>query len=88
MDNPGPRNIPLLDLQREHCREVTGIGDNGLAFYCGHRKSWPTSYCAFHRRINLMMVAGRPRHAGSVSTEARGNEKKKTEEVRHPGLQP
>ena len=57
MTDPAPLNIPLVELQRHHCREVTGTGDDGLALYCGHPKSGRTSYCAQHRRINLAMVA-------------------------------
>jgi hypothetical protein len=58
-----PLNIPLLDLQRHHCREVTGTDDDGLALYCGQPKSGRASYCAPHRRINLVMIAdlARPR---------------------------
>jgi hypothetical protein len=53
-------NIPLMDLQRRHCREVTGTGDDGLALFCGQPKSGRTSYCLHHRRINLMMVVVQP----------------------------
>jgi hypothetical protein len=56
MSEPAPLHIPLLSLRYHHCREVTGTGDDGLALYCGHPKSGTTSYCAHHRRINLMMV--------------------------------
>jgi hypothetical protein len=55
---PEPLNVPLIDLQGHHCREVTGIGPDGFALYCGRPKSGRTSYCAQHRRINLVMVAG------------------------------
>ena len=50
-------DIPLVELQRHHCREVTGTGDDGLAVYCGRPRSARTSYCLHHRRINLVMVA-------------------------------
>jgi hypothetical protein len=56
MTEPASLDIPLLSLRHRHCREVTGTGDDGLALYCGHPKSGTTSYCAHHRRINLMMV--------------------------------
>ena len=55
-DRP-PLDIPLIGLQGHHCREVTGTGEDGFALYCGQPKSGRTSYCAQHRRINLVMVA-------------------------------
>jgi hypothetical protein len=57
MTDKPPLDIPLMELQRHHCREVTGTGDDGLALYCGQPKSGRTSYCDQHRRINLVMVA-------------------------------
>lgn len=51
-----PLDIPLIALQRHHCREVTGTGGDGLALYCGQPRSGRTSYCEQHRRINLVMV--------------------------------
>lgn len=88
MNNPASHNVPLLELQREHCREVTGTGEDGLALYCGHRRSGLTSYCAFHRRINLVMVTSRPQHSAPLSTEVKDNEKKKVEESHHVGVRP
>ena len=58
MTDAAPLNIPLMELQHHHCREVTGTSEDGLALYCGRPKSGRTSYCAQHRRINLVMVAG------------------------------
>ena len=55
-----PLNIPLIELQSRHCREVTATGDDGLALFCGLRKSGRSSYCLQHRRRNLMMVALAP----------------------------
>jgi hypothetical protein len=57
MTDAAPVHIPLMELQHHHCREVTGTGEDGLALYCGHPRSGRTSYCARHRRINLVMVA-------------------------------
>jgi len=57
MTDLAPLDIPLVDLQRHHCREVTGTGDDGLALYCGHARSGRSSYCAQHRRINFAMAA-------------------------------
>ena len=31
------RNIPFMQLESYHCREVTGTGQDGLATYCGHQ---------------------------------------------------
>jgi hypothetical protein len=64
MNDSLPLNIPFLELQSRHCREVTGTGDDGLALYCGKPKSGRTSYCAQHRRINLVMVVQGPRTRG------------------------
>jgi hypothetical protein len=58
------RNIPLMDLESHHCREVTGTDDDGLALFCGQPKSGRTSYCPQHRRINLVMVVQAPRIRG------------------------
>jgi hypothetical protein len=66
MTDKPPLDIPLVELQRQHCREVTGTGDDGLALYCGQPRSGRTSYCEQHRRINLMMVTkpSRPKATG------------------------
>jgi len=93
-DDAAPLDIPLLDLQGHHCREVTGTADGGLALYCGQPKSGRTSYCLRHRRINLVVVAGlaRPRikmrgkdgpNAGAKTLRLmRDHEEKKTEKSR------
>jgi hypothetical protein len=57
MSDVSALDIPLVELQRHHCREVTGTGDDGLAVYCGRTRSGRTSYCPHHRHINLVMVA-------------------------------
>lgn len=54
-----PLNIPFMELESHHCREVVGTGDDGLAIYCGHIQSKPTSYCNHHRQINFVVVAGK-----------------------------
>jgi hypothetical protein len=59
MTDAAPLNVPLIELKHRHCREVTGTGEDGLALYCGRPKSYPTSYCLQHRRINLVMVVQR-----------------------------
>jgi hypothetical protein len=66
MTDRAPLDIPLMGLQRHHCREVTGTGDDGLALYCGQPKSGRTSYCEQHRRINLVMVAEASRPKAKV----------------------
>lgn len=63
-----PLYIPLVDLKPSHCREVVSQ-DGHIASFCGHPKSGKTSYCNFHRGINLVMVApkgGRPFPMGAA----------------------
>jgi hypothetical protein len=50
------RNIPFMDLESFHCREVTGSGADGLATYCGHLRLEGYSYCAHHRNINILKI--------------------------------
>ena len=50
------RNIPFVDLESFHCREVTGIGTDGLATYCGHQRLEGYSYCVHHRNINILKI--------------------------------
>jgi hypothetical protein len=52
-----PLNIPLVDLEKHHCREVIGEGVSGL--FCGHDKIAGSSYCAFHHAINWTPVTPR-----------------------------
>ena len=92
-EDTAPLDIPLLDLQGHHCREVTGTDDSGLALYCGQPKSGRTSYCSRHRRINLVVVAhlagprkkvwgmrdGSNLHPTKIFRVMRDHEKKKTE---------
>lgn len=56
-----PLNVPLVELEEHHCREVTGMGDDLLATYCGHPKSGETGYCIHHRRVNLVVAIERPK---------------------------
>ncbi len=46
-----PLNIPLLELQNHHCREITGH-DGTFATYCGHEKYGISSYCRDHHEAN------------------------------------
>jgi hypothetical protein len=50
------RNIPFMDLESFHCREVTGSGSDGLATYCGHLRLEGYSYCIVHRNINILKI--------------------------------
>jgi hypothetical protein len=50
------RNIPFMDLESFHCREVTGSGADGLATYCGHLRLEGYSYCIVHRNINILKI--------------------------------
>ena len=59
-------HVPMVELQRHHCREVTGTGDDGLAVHCGRLRSGRTSYCLHHRRINLVMVTRAVRRPAKV----------------------
>jgi hypothetical protein len=47
-----PLNIPFMELDDSHCREVMGKGEDGLAIYCGHAKNGDASYRKFHRQRN------------------------------------
>jgi hypothetical protein len=58
------RNIPFMDLESIHCREVTGRGDDGLATYCGHRRAEGYSYCVHHRNINILKINHAMRRLG------------------------
>jgi hypothetical protein len=50
------RNIPFMELENMHCREVTGSGADGLATYCGHLRLEGYSYCIVHRNINILKI--------------------------------
>ena len=45
-------NIPFIELERHHCREITGHGDFNLSLSCGHPVIEGRSYCMFHAAIN------------------------------------
>ncbi len=45
-------NIPFMEVQSMHCREVTGWGNDGLAAFCGHKRRSGSSFCEIHHRIN------------------------------------
>lgn len=45
--------IPFMELENFHCREVTGRGADSLATFCGHRKLLDCSFCEAHARINF-----------------------------------
>ena len=47
-----PLNIPFIDLERHHCREVVGTGDYNLSLSCGHPRIEDSSYCRFHHSLN------------------------------------
>lgn len=55
-----PLNIPLVDLEPHHCREVVSP-DGVTAYFCGHPQDGDTIYCIHHRRINLEIVTGKMR---------------------------
>jgi hypothetical protein len=74
MTDNSPLDTPLMELQRHHCREVTGTGDDGLALYCGQPRSGRTSYCERHRRVNLVMVAEASRPKARVRHEQAGRQ--------------
>lgn len=45
-----PLNIGLMKLKEQHCRYVTGKGDDGLALFCGH-DIFKYSTCVQHHRM-------------------------------------
>lgn len=52
---PVPGGVSILDLEHQHCRAVIGIGDDGLARFCGADKEplvmGESSYCSTHGDI-------------------------------------
>lgn len=48
---PQPLNIPLVDLEPHHCREVVSP-DGVTAAFCGHDKRPGSSYCWHHSGLN------------------------------------
>ena len=53
-----PLNIPFMDLESFHCREIVGKDDRGFSLSCGHPKVGESSYCAFHRYMNTQRANG------------------------------
>lgn len=53
-----PLLIPLVDLEKHHCREVV-TPDGVTASFCGHPKKAGSSFCAFHHAINWMPAVPR-----------------------------
>ena len=55
-DEPKPQpprvveGVGFMQLSWQHCRVVIGTGKDGLALYCGEAKSFPTSFCDYHRQ--------------------------------------
>lgn len=59
---PVPGGVPLLELRYHHCRAVIGVGEDGMARFCGAQKSlrpiyrdgewvWENrSFCSAHAR--------------------------------------
>jgi hypothetical protein len=47
-----PLNIPFIDLERNHCREIVGSGGIGMSLSCGHTVITDSSYCRWHHSIN------------------------------------
>lgn len=47
-----PLNIPFMDLERFHCREIVGRGADGLSLSCGHKRMEDSSYCRWHHGLN------------------------------------
>lgn len=50
-----PLNIPLVDLEKHHCREVVS-SDGVMGLFCGHPKQPGSSFCSFHHAINWVPV--------------------------------
>jgi hypothetical protein len=46
-----PLNIPLVDLEPHHCREVVSQ-DGFIGLFCGRDKYGTSSYCYHHHLIN------------------------------------
>ncbi len=50
-----PLNIPLVDLEKHHCREVVSF-DGAMGLFCGHPKQPGSSFCSFHHAINWVPI--------------------------------
>ena len=50
-----PLNVPFMQLEATHCREIVDQGGDGLAIYCG-LPNGEGSYCATHHEINHYRV--------------------------------
>ena len=50
--------VPLMQVRHDHCREVLGHGEDGLAVFCG-APMVRSSYCAWHGRINYQPAPSR-----------------------------
>lgn len=50
-----PLNIPYLELQAFHCREIVGQGDDGLPLSCGHPRDrgCVATFCDWHASVNF-----------------------------------
>lgn len=46
-----PLNIPFIELERRHCREIVGK-DGFMSLSCGHPVVADSSYCRWHHAIN------------------------------------
>ena len=55
-----PLNIPFVDLEDRHCREVVGQ-DGFQSLSCGHPRMQTSSYCCWHHAINYTTPATRHR---------------------------
>ena len=54
-----PLNIPLVDLEPHHCREVVSP-DGVMGVFCGHPKREGSSYCEHHARLNHYPAPRKP----------------------------
>lgn len=48
---PVAGGVGLMDLKGTHCRAVIGLGDDGLARYCGAHKEVASPYCQPHADV-------------------------------------
>lgn len=46
-----PLNLPIWELERHHCRFITGKDDKDLSTYCGHTAHGETSWCKSHYHV-------------------------------------
>lgn len=48
-----PLNVPFLNLEKQHCREIVGSEGYGQSLSCGHPVIHESSFCRWHHSVNF-----------------------------------